>query len=85
MLLEDAPGHVGEIRSAIERGDAKQVEEAAHCLKGAAANLEAGPLRDAAQSLEVLGRERRLERAAPALAQLETELDRVSRFVVALG
>ena len=84
MLLEDASGQIGDMREAIGRGDAKRVEQTAHSLKGAAANLEAGPLRDVAWWLETLGREERLASAEGALAELETELERLHRFVEAL-
>jgi HPt (histidine-containing phosphotransfer) domain-containing protein len=84
MLFEDAAGRIGDMREAIDRGDAKRVEQTAHSLKGAAANLEAGPLRDVALWLETLGRENRLMSAECALAELEVELERLHRFVETL-
>jgi len=85
MLFEDAPGQVADMREAINGGDAKRVEQTAHSLKGAAANLEAGPLRDVALWLETLGRDERLNSAQGVLAELEAELERLHRFVEALG
>jgi HPt (histidine-containing phosphotransfer) domain-containing protein len=84
MLFGDAAGQIGELREAIGGGDAKRMEQTAHSLKGAAANLEAGPLRDMALWLETLGREERLASAEGALSELEAELERLHRFVEAL-
>ena len=80
MLFEVAPGQVQEMIEAVEKGDAVSVEQVAHSLKGAAASLEAGPVRDLAARLEILGRETRLADAAMLLAHLETELERLRRF-----
>lgn len=80
MLLEDASEQVSEMKEGIEAGDAERVERVAHSLKGAAANLEAGPVRDAALCLEMLGREANLADAAGALVELEAELERLRHF-----
>lgn len=84
MLLEDAPEQVREMREAIGRGDAKRLELAAHSLKGAAANLEAGPLRDTALWLETLARDGNLRGTVGAVAELEAELERLRGFAEAL-
>ncbi len=84
MLFEDAAEQIGDMREAIDRGDAKRVERTAHNLKGAAAILEAGPLRDTALWLETLGKEEHLVSAEGALAELEAELERLHRLVEAL-
>jgi HPt (histidine-containing phosphotransfer) domain-containing protein len=84
MLFEDASEQVRDMREAIGRGDAQRVERVAHSLKGAAASLEAGPVRDAALWLEMLGREVTLAGAAEALAELEAELERLRHFAEAL-
>lgn len=84
MLFEDAAGQIGDMREAIDRGDARRVEQTAHSLRGAAASLEAGPLRDTALWLETLGREDRLANAEGMLAELEVELERLHRFAETL-
>ena len=80
MLFEDAPEQMRDIGEAIMGGNAKRVEQVAHSLKGAAASLEAGPLRDVALSLEVLGREANLSGAVGMLAELEAEMERLRGF-----
>jgi HPt (histidine-containing phosphotransfer) domain-containing protein len=85
MLLEDAPEQVREMEGAIHGGDAEQLMQTAHRLKGAAANLAAGPVRDVAMSLENMGRQGCLAGAETELARLEAELFRLQRFVETLG
>lgn len=85
MLLEDAPDQVREMQAAIEGGDAEQLMQTAHRLKGAAANLAAGPVRDVALCLETMARQGRLAGAGTQLARLESELSRLRRFAQTLG
>lgn len=84
MLFQDVPEQVGKMREAIASEDAKRVEQVAHSLKGAAANLGAGPVRDRALRLEMLGREANLAGAAGVLADLEAELERLRHFAETL-
>jgi aspartate aminotransferase-like enzyme len=48
--------------------------------EGVVASLGAGPARECAARLETMGREARLDDAAPVLAQLADELERVAAF-----
>ena len=84
MLLEDADRQVREIGEAIEAGDAKRIEYVAHSLKGAAASLEAGRVRDVALRLEEMGRGGSPAGAAGVLAELEAESKRLRRFAESL-
>ena len=72
MFLEDCPMRVGELRAAIERGDAFAIRTIAHTLKGAAGYLSAARVHAAARDLETIGREARLADAAAALERLAT-------------
>jgi CheY-like chemotaxis protein len=56
-FLDDCPARLAAIRDAVERRDASSVRLAAHALKGAAGNLSATGLFDAAKNLEELGAE----------------------------
>src|SRR5206468_451243 len=57
MFLEDCPRMMGEIESAVGLRDGDAVSRAAHALKGSIGNFVTwGPF-EAAQRLEVLGRE----------------------------
>jgi PAS domain S-box-containing protein len=64
------------IAAAVAARDPDATARAAHALKGAAANLSAGPVRDLAGRLEELGRDHDLSTADQLLATLRTELDR---------
>ena len=63
FFLEDCPPHVAAIEAAVGAHDADRLRAAAHVLKGVAANLSAAGLFEAAQTLERLGAESRLEPA----------------------
>jgi signal transduction histidine kinase/CheY-like chemotaxis protein len=66
IFLEDCPVRLAAIRSAIEARDAERIRTSAHALKGAAANLSARGLFEAASTLERLGAESRLDAAEAA-------------------
>jgi two-component system sensor histidine kinase/response regulator len=86
LFLESCPAEVSAIKAAIDGNDAVGLRTSAHKLKGAAANLSAGALFDAAQTLERLGEESRLEPAQAAWRRLSVEaaavMDTLRRFDV---
>jgi HPt (histidine-containing phosphotransfer) domain-containing protein len=65
----------------VARRDPNALREAAHALKGAAGNLSADRLSEAAHVLELIGAESRLPDAAAAWHDLSAE---ASRTVAAL-
>ena len=73
LFLEFCPVSVAAIKAAIDDADAPALRKAAHAMRGAAANLSAGALSEAAQTLERLGAQSRLEPAAAAWRQLSAE------------
>ena len=84
LFLEFCPSGLAAIKAAIDAHDAGALKAAAHALMGAAANLSAGALSDAAQTLERLGAESRLEPAEAAWRRLSVEaaavMDTLRRF-----
>ena len=58
------------IRSAIDRRDADRLKADAHTLKGAAANLSATQVADAARALEQIGAGKNLDTAEAAWHEL---------------
>ncbi len=74
LFLEESPRLMGELRAAHEQGDAKQVERAAHGLKGSVANFGAKPAVDAAHQIELLGKAGKLEAVAEVLRSLDLAL-----------
>ena len=81
LMLEQSRELVGDIGAALDRGDAEVVCRAAHTIKGSAANLEAGPLRDTAGALEDLARSGSLAGAEAACAAMNVELERLAAAV----
>ena len=56
LFLEDCPARMRAMRRAIDAGDGEALREAAHALKGAAANFAAAPVVEAARQLELQGK-----------------------------
>lgn len=73
FFVEDVPGLLTQLRSAIPEGAAEEVERAAHSIKGLAANLDAKLVHGWAQRLEEAGRRSELEGACGLLDQLDRE------------
>jgi HPt (histidine-containing phosphotransfer) domain-containing protein len=69
------------LQEAIEQGNFTKIQELGHSLKGASANLSLGPLKEACFSLEVAGREKKIDQAQSALHSLETELQKLKDYL----
>ncbi|MGO8814364.1 MAG: response regulator [Terriglobia bacterium] len=85
LFLDDCPKMLIGIRGATERGDAREVERAAHKMKGSVSNFAASTAYDAALRLEVMGRSGHLEQAPEALVQLESALEDLKPVLADLG
>ncbi len=77
LFQQQCPGQVSAIREAVEAVDAERIRCTAHALKGAAANISARALSDAASTLEQIGAERRLDAAPAAWRHLAAEAARM--------
>ena len=77
IFLDDCPRRLAAIKTAVDQSDASQIEEAAHVLKGAAGNLSATRLYDAARTLERIGATGQLGAAEAAWRQLAIEATQV--------
>jgi signal transduction histidine kinase/DNA-binding response OmpR family regulator/HPt (histidine-containing phosphotransfer) domain-containing protein len=73
IFLDDCPKRLAAIKNAVDLRDAELIRTTAHALKGAAGTLSATAVFDAAQALERLGTEGRLEPAEAAWRILATE------------
>ena len=73
LFLTDAPHMLNAIRTAICAGDAHALERSAHAFKGCIANFGAKAATEIAFSLEQMGRNRDLSRAAETFARLQAE------------
>ena len=77
LFLEDLPVRLAAIKDAVTGRNADALRAAAHALKGAAANLSAGGLFEAARVLERVGAESRMDAAEAAWRQLSVEASNV--------
>jgi len=85
LFAEDSPKLLGDIRRAIEAGNAGALERAAHTLKGSVANFGAEPAREAALQLEMMGRSGNLAPAVEVCNVLEREITRFTAALLALA
>ena len=81
LFLADYPQRLAEIKEAIRRGDAEALRIAAHTLKGSVGNFAAKSPFEAAQRLEIMGRDRDLDNASEACMTLESELARLTEVL----
>jgi CheY-like chemotaxis protein/HPt (histidine-containing phosphotransfer) domain-containing protein len=77
VFLEDLPDRLAAIKNAINTRNAKELCAAAHALKGAAGNLSAGGLFQAASVLERVAAESRMDAAEAAWRQLSVEASNI--------
>ena len=81
LFFEDTPKLLTEMRAAIDRGDARALERAAHTLKGSISNFGVPSAVAPALCLEQMARAGEL---APALAAWEQLQLQVNQLVPAL-
>ena len=79
LFLGDSPARMRAMRRAISTGDGEALREAAHALKGAAANFAAAPVVEAARRLEFQGKNGDLHESAATYAVLTREMPRLRR------
>jgi signal transduction histidine kinase/CheY-like chemotaxis protein len=77
VFLEDLPMRLAAIRDAVDGRNGEALCAAAHALKGAASNLSAGGLFEAARVLERIGAESHMDAAEGAWRQLSVEASNV--------
>ena len=77
LFAEECRKNIPEIRRALERYDAQLLERLAHTMKGAAANLGAKNVSEAAFALEKQARSGALDHAGESIENLQQEIDRL--------
>ena len=75
------PDYLSAIRTAVQQADADGLRQAAHRLKGAAANLSADEITEATSALERSGRHQTLVEAPQQLEQLIKAAERCQAFI----
>jgi HPt (histidine-containing phosphotransfer) domain-containing protein len=79
LFLGDYPARMRAMRRAINTGDGEALREAAHALKGAAANFAAAPVVEAARRLEYQGTNGDLHESLATYGVLTREMPRLRR------
>ncbi|MFZ3215645.1 MAG: response regulator [Candidatus Acidiferrales bacterium] len=74
IFLQECPRMLLQIREALQTGDAKALETAAHAMKGSVGNFSLQGPRETAQQLELLGKYGKLSEAASVFRALEIQL-----------
>jgi PAS domain S-box-containing protein len=85
LFLEESPLLLDKMKAALNRGDCRELERAAHTVKGSVGNFVARPAFLAAQRLEQIGRDGNLCEAEVAYKALDEELERLRPALLALG
>jgi two-component system sensor histidine kinase/response regulator len=81
LFVSDAPNRLADVRTSLEQGDPKRLQNAAHSLKGSAGYVGAERVAAQAMKLEELGRRGDLSAALEAFGQLEREIEQLKRAV----
>lgn len=84
IFLDDYPKVLDEVKQAVDRGDARAVERAAHGLKGSVSNFGARAAVEAASHLEILGRAGQVPDMAEGILALERALRELHHELEAL-
>ena len=84
MFLEDAPGHIENLRVAAEANDIAAMVAPAHTLKSSSANLGALALSSVAKRIEFGARTQALTKPSLAVNMLENEFRRAKAALSAL-
>lgn len=77
MFIDGLPEQMLSIKEAVQRRDNNALEKSAHKLKGAVANFGNNSMFKVALSLEMMGRENRLEDVVEAYGALTREATRL--------
>lgn len=80
-FLESAPEQLHEISQALDAGDALQLQQQAHSLRGAAAGISAEALREAALQVELAGKNGEIKQARPLVETLTQEFDNLKQVL----
>jgi HPt (histidine-containing phosphotransfer) domain-containing protein len=74
IFKTELPGHLQQLRDAVDCGDSEGVAREGHNLKGMLLSLSAKKAAGAAGELEASGREKRMEKMKAGLAAFEREM-----------
>jgi hypothetical protein len=80
IFVEDAQMHLKMVKAAIAESNFWEIEQAAHHIKGASANVGAKTMQVAAAQIEQQARQQKLEDSTQLLAEIERALIQIEKF-----
>jgi HPt (histidine-containing phosphotransfer) domain-containing protein len=83
MFLTNVQERLATLKTAVASSDAAVVMAEAHTIKGMMGYFSDGPPYEAAKKLEFMGREKKLDGAPDALADLEDKLGQLNQVLQA--
>jgi HPt (histidine-containing phosphotransfer) domain-containing protein len=78
-FMEDCPGRFAALEQAVQQGNAKAIESAAHAFKSGAGTIRATRLADALAAMEAAAHAGRLESIGVSLEEIRSEQHAVLR------
>ena len=81
LFIEESPGQLAEVAGAIEQGDARSLQLAAHKLKGTTLNFASTAVAEMAARLERMGSAGHLDDARDAFANLQDGIGRLQTAI----
>lgn len=85
MFVEDSPGQLAQIRTALDKRDAPALKAAAHTLKGSVGVFKDQAAYDAALRMEYVGRDADWPQADAAWQDLNREFERLLKVVAEIA
>lgn len=79
-FMDQLPGHLSEIKLALDQENTTTLMESAHKLKGAATSVGMAPLSGIAQAVETSARNRNFRATAELVQHLYEEFDRLKAY-----
>jgi signal transduction histidine kinase/HPt (histidine-containing phosphotransfer) domain-containing protein len=79
IFLEESPGMMAEIETAIDEKDAARLDRAAHVLKGSVGNFGSRSTFDLALRLEMMAKDRKIDGAEEIFNALSEEMERLGK------
>lgn len=80
IFVEDTQVHLRAVETAIAKGDFWEIEQAAHHIKGASANVGAKTMQAAAAQIEQQARQQKSDGSIQLLAEIEQALAQIEKF-----
>lgn len=85
MFLEDGPGQLAQVRTALDKRDASGLKAAAHTLKGSVGVFKDQAAYDAALRMEYVGRDADWPHAEAVWQDLNREFERLLKVVAEIA